>query len=58
MTKLKLKSGDTAYTELPISEVRMYLSGGSKTGSINGYLEETKATKVLISVHAIVFAYY
>lgn len=57
MTKMKLKNGETVYSELPVHEIRSYLFGSSKAGTFDGYLDETKATSILIAVHAIVYIY-
>ena len=56
MTKLQLITG-VVYTELSPAEVRQYLQGGAKGGTIIAYLEETKATKVYLAVHAIEYIY-
>jgi hypothetical protein len=56
LTKLQLISG-VVYTELPVAEVRMYLQGGHKGGSINGYTDTTKTTKIIIGVHAVEYIY-
>lgn len=56
LTKIHLLSGDV-WTELSPDAVRTYLSSGSKTGSIPGFLEETKTTPIRIAVHAIEYIY-
>jgi hypothetical protein len=56
MTKLRLITGDV-YTELSPGEVRSYLQGGSKGGTIPGYLDIDKTTPILIAVHSIEYIY-
>jgi hypothetical protein len=57
MTKLLMKSGVEVYTELSANEVRHYLQGGSKSGTIDGYTDLAKTTSVYIAAHAIVLVY-
>jgi len=54
MTKLALITG-SVYTHLPPAEVRTYLQGGSKTGSIEAYTEQ--GDKIILAVHAIEYIY-
>lgn len=57
LTKLKMKDATTVYTDLSLDEVRHYLQGGSKACTVRGWVETTMTTELLISVHAIVYAY-
>ena len=57
MTKLMLISGIVVYTELAAPEIRQYLQGGSKGGTIQGYEDEGKAVPILINVHSIEYIY-
>jgi len=56
MTKLHLLTGDV-FTELSAAEVRSYLQGGAKGGTINGFTDETKTQPIIIAVHAIEYIY-
>ncbi len=56
LTKLQLITG-TAYTALPVGEVRTHLQGGQKGGTIYGYTDATMAVKIIIAVHAIEYIY-
>lgn len=56
VTKLHLLTGDV-YTELSVAEVRQYLQGGSKAGTIDGYQDEAKTIPILIAVHAIEYIF-
>ena len=57
LTPIKTKNNQIVYTDLPADEVRAYLSGGTKTGSINGWEELSMTTSIYISTHAIVLVY-
>jgi len=57
MTKLLLKNGSLAYTEISPVEVRAYLHGGVKTQVINGFEDLAKTIPVYIYVHAIMLVY-
>jgi len=57
-TAIKVKTGEVVYTDISPEEVRQYLAGGAKGGSIYGWLEDDTGTKtgdIYISVHAIVY---
>lgn len=56
MTKVQTLIG-VAFTDLPVGEVRQYLQKGNKGGSINGYLEESKTTPVIINAQTIVYIF-
>lgn len=56
MTKIQLISG-VVYTELQPQEVRQYLAGGTKSGVIRGYTDETKTVPILIAIHAVEYIY-
>lgn len=56
MTKLKLITGDV-YTDLSPGEVRTYLQGGSKAGTIPGFTDAQGTERVLIAIHAIELIY-
>lgn len=56
LTKLQLLTG-IVWTELSKGEVRQYLQGGSKGGTISGYVDELKTTPIIIAVHAIEYIY-
>lgn len=53
-TKLMLITG-VVYTDLPPHEVRTYLQGGTKTGTIDAYTEQGE--KIILGVHAIEYIY-
>jgi hypothetical protein len=56
LSKLQLLTG-VVYTELKPSEVRSYLQGGAKGGTIYAFTDTTKATKIIVAVHAIEYVY-
>lgn len=57
VTEMKLKTSDTAFTDISPDEIRSYLSGGVKTGAIKGWLgtATVPTDKIYIAVHAIVY---
>ncbi|MNW28683.1 hypothetical protein D3C74_55140 [compost metagenome] len=56
MTKLRILTG-YVYTNLSPGEVRTYLQGGSKTGTIDGFEDEAGTIPIIIAVHAIEYIY-
>jgi hypothetical protein len=56
MTKLMLITG-AVYTEMSPEEVRTYLQGGVKAGTIPAYLDEQKTQPITLAVHAIEYIY-
>lgn len=56
MTKLQLFNG-TVYTNLTVAEVRQYLQGGSKGGTIKGFQDQAGTIPILIAVHAIEYIF-
>jgi hypothetical protein len=52
MTRLVLITG-TVYTKLSPEEVRTYLQGGVKAGTIPAYLDEEGTQPIILGVHAI-----
>lgn len=56
MTKLHIIGGDI-YTELSPAEVRSYLQGAAKGGTINGFEDAAGTIPIIIAVHAIEYIY-
>jgi hypothetical protein len=56
MTKLHLLTGDV-YTELSAAEVRSYLQGGAKGGTIRGFQDVAKTIPIIIAIHAIEYIF-
>ncbi|MMZ43528.1 hypothetical protein D1872_50800 [compost metagenome] len=56
MTKLQLITG-VVWTELSPEEVRTYLQGGVKAGTIKAYVDENKTQPIILAVHAIEYIY-
>ena len=57
LTVMKMKNNQLVYTGLSPDEVREYLSGGAKTGTINGWEDTAMSIPIYIAVHAIVIIY-
>jgi hypothetical protein len=57
MTQVKLFSGIVVYTNVTSAEIRSYLQGGSKGGTIPGYEDSAGTIKILINVHSIEYIY-
>jgi hypothetical protein len=56
VTKLQLITG-VVYTKLPPSEVRTYLQGGSKAGTIQGFLDIEGTQPILIATASIEYIF-
>jgi len=56
MTRLQLITG-IVYTELTPGEIRTYLQGGVKAGTIPGFADEAGTQPILIAVHSIEYIY-
>lgn len=56
MTKLQLITG-VVWTQLPAHEVRTYLQGGVKSGTISGFTDEAGTIPIIIAVHAIEYIF-
>lgn len=52
MTKLQLLTG-VVYTKLSKEEVRQYLQGGVKAGTIPAFADEAGTQPIILAVHAI-----
>lgn len=57
MTQVKLFSGVTVYTHMSGAEIRSYLQGGSKGGTIPGYEDSGGTIHITISVRSIEYIY-
>jgi hypothetical protein len=56
MTKIHILNADV-YTTLSVAEVRQYLQGASKGGTIPGFQDLAGTVPILIAVHAIDYIY-
>lgn len=56
LTRLATVFGEL-YTELTAAEVRQYLQGGSRGGTVNGYADPERTMPGYIAVKNIVFVY-